>query len=198
MMPAPVREKSERWLCMLAFYRPGGIVMQCSYYKAAVVATSLLASPVHSAVVGSSADGFTVREQVEFAGSPASAWKRLIDVGSWWNPQHTYSGRSSNLTLTLSPGGCWCEQLENGGFVRHLEVVLVIPEKTLRLNGGLGPLQGIGATGALTFTLRSTAPTATTVIAEYSVVGYSPDGLSSMAGAVDQVLGEQLQRFAAK
>jgi len=82
--------------------------------------------------------------------------------------------------------------------VRHLEVVLVIPEKTLRLTGGLGPLQGMGATGALTFTLRGASPSATTVIAEYSVVGYSHDGLSSIAGAVDRVLGEQLQRFAAK
>lgn len=151
---------------------------------------------MHGAVIGSSADGFTVREEVEFAGSPADAWKRLIDVGSWWSPEHTYSGSSSNLTLTLRPGGCWCEQLENGGFVRHLEVVLVIPAKTLRLTGGLGPLQGIGATGALTFTLRSASPAATTVIAEYSVVGYSREGLSSIAAAVDQVLSEQMQRFA--
>lgn len=132
-----------------------------------------------------------------FAGSPATAWKRLIDVGSWWNPEHTYSGHSANLTLTLQPGGCWCEKLDNGGFVRHLEVVLVIPEKTLRLTGGLGPLQGMGATGALTFTLRSASPTATTVIAECPVVGYSREGLSSVAGAIDQVLAEQLQRFAA-
>jgi hypothetical protein len=50
----------------------------------------------------------------------------------------------------------------------------------------------------LTFTLRSASPTVTTVIAEYSIVGYSRDGLSTLAGAVDEVLGEELQRFAAK
>jgi len=172
--------------------------MRCSFWSLAVIAASFAASPVHGAVLGSSAGGFTVREEVEFAGSPATAWKRLIDIASWWNPEHTYSGHSANLTLTLQPGGCWCEKLDNGGFVRHLEVVLVIPEKTLRLTGGLGPLQGMGATGALTFTLRSASPTATTVIAEYSVVGYSREGLSSVAGAVDQVLAEQLQRFAAR
>jgi hypothetical protein len=177
---------------------PGGISMPCCFWRCALLAAACAAMPLHAAVVSSSAEGFTVREEAEFAGPPASAWKRLIDVGSWWDPQHTYSGRSSNLTLTLEPGGCWCEKLDNGGFVRHLDVVLVIPEKTLRLTGGLGPLQGIGATGALTFTLRSASPAATSVIAEYSVVGYSREGLTSMAGAVDQVLGEQLRRFAAK
>ena len=175
-----------------------GVVMRLSFRVFAILIASLAAGPGHAAVVGSNADGFTVREEVEFQGPPASAWKRLIDIASWWDPQHTYSGHGSNLTLTLQPGGCWCEKLENGGFVRHLEVVLVIPEKTLRLSGGLGPLQGMGATGALTFTLRGASRGPTTVIAEYSVVGYSHDGLSSTAGAVDRVLGEQLQRFAAK
>ena len=140
--------------------------MRCSFWRLALVATSFAASVAHGAVVGSGADGFTVREEVEFAGTPASAWRRLVDIGSWWSSEHTYSGHSSNLTLALSPGGCWCEKLENGGFARHLEVVLVIPETTLRLTGGLGPLQRIGATGALTFTLRKTSPTATTVVAE--------------------------------
>src|SRR5262249_18796007 len=119
-----------------------GIAMRCSFWSLAVVAASFVATPVRGAVQGSNAGGFTVREDVESAGPPASAWKRLIDVGSWWDPHHTYSGRSSNLTLTLRPGGCWCEKLEKGGFVRHLEVVLMIPEKTLRLTGGLGPLRG--------------------------------------------------------
>jgi hypothetical protein len=172
--------------------------MRRSFWGSIVVAACLQGTPLHAAVVGGNSGGFTVREEVEFAGPPASAWKRLIDIGSWWDPQHTYSGHSSNLSLTLEPGGCWCERLENGGFVRHLEVVLVIPEKTLRLTGGLGPLQGLGATGALTFTLRSASPAVTTVIAEYSVAGYSKEGLSSIAGSVDQVLGEQLRRFAAK
>lgn len=156
----------------------------------------LLTLPAQGAVVMSSASGLIVREEAQFAGSAASAWKRLIDVGSWWNPEHTYSGKSANLSLGLQPGGCFCEKLENGGFVKHLEVVLVMPEKMLRLTGGLGPLQGLGATGALTFTLRSVSPEATAVVAEYSVVGYSREGLAQAASAVDAVLGEQLRRFA--
>ena len=170
--------------------------MPKSLTRSLVLLAWLPATSPQAAVVGSSAGGFVIREEVEFAGPPAAAWKRLIDIGSWWDPQHTYSGRSSNLTLTLRPGGCWCENLENGGFVRHLDVALVIPEKTLRLTGGLGPLQGLGASGALTFTLRSASATVTTVVAEYHVTGYSPEGLSSIASAVDQVLDQQLRRFA--
>jgi hypothetical protein len=176
----------------------GGILMRCSLWSVALGAAFFAAGSVNGAVVGSNAAGFTVREEVTFSGPPASAWKRLIDVGSWWSPKHTYSGRSSNLSLALTPGGCFCEKLENGGFARHLEAVLVMPERILRLTGGLGPLQAMGATGALTFTLREASPSTTTVIAEYSVVGYSGEGLAGIAGAVDEVLGEQLQRFAAK
>ena len=98
-----------------------GFVMRCVLGSFGVVAATFAASPVHSAVVGSNAIGFKVREEVEFKGTPASAWNRLIDIGSWWDPQHTYSGHSSNLALTLRPGGCWCEKLENGGFARHLK-----------------------------------------------------------------------------
>jgi hypothetical protein len=173
-----------------------GGVMRSSLCGLAVAAAAFVADPAHGAVVGSNAGGFTVREEVTFAGPAASAWKRLINVGTWWNPRHTYSGNSSNLSLTLSPDGCFCEKLQNGGFARHMEVVLVIPGKTLRLTGGLGPLQGMGASGALTFTLREASPTTTTVIAEYSVVGYSHEGMAGVAVPVDEVLGEQMKRYA--
>jgi hypothetical protein len=172
--------------------------MQCSGGVVALVCLSCMSSVGHAAVVVAGAAGFTVREEVDFAGTPARAWAHLIDIGSWWDSKHTYSGRSSNLSLTLQPGGCWCERLADGGFVRHLDVVLVMPEKTLRLTGGLGPLQAMGATGALTFTLRSNMPGITTVVAEYAVVGYSREGLTELASAVDGVLGEAMARFANK
>jgi hypothetical protein len=172
--------------------------MRCARQLLLVLSLYAAASTAHGAVVSSDASGFVLREEVDFAGNAASAWKRLVNVGSWWDPSHTYSGRSSNLSLTLQPGGCWCEKLDNGGFARHLEVVLVIPGKALRLTGGLGPLQGMGATGALTFTLRSTSSTRTTVVAEYSVIGYSPGGLKSLAVAGDKGLAEQMRRLAAK
>jgi hypothetical protein len=157
---------------------------------------ALAALPDRASVVSSGQGGFVVREEVQFAGPPDAAWKHLIDVGSWWNPKHTYSGSSSNLSIAVTPGGCWCEKIPNGGFVRHMEVVMAFPGKTLRVVGGLGPLQGIGATGALTFTLRGASAGVTTVVAEYSVLGYSQEGLASLAAAVDGVLAEQMARFA--
>ena len=60
------------------------------------------------------------------------------------------------------------------------------------------PLQGMGATGALTFILRSNTPGVTTVVAEYAVVGYSHEGLTELASAVDGVLGEAIARLASK
>jgi hypothetical protein len=177
--------------------------MRNPFHAAALAAActmvlAALSGGAHAAVLAAGEGGFTVHEEVEFAGTPAVAWRHLLDVGSWWAPAHTYSGKSSNLSITLGPGpgGCWCEKLDKGGFVRHLEVVLVMPPKTLRLSGGLGPLQAMGVSGALTFTLKGETPGTTTVVAEYAVSGYSRAGLTQLAGTVDGVLGEAMARFA--
>ena len=162
----------------------------------AAIVPGWIACSAMAAVVSSGEDGFVVREEVVFSGTAAVAWQRLIRPQDWWNKDHTYSKDSRNLSLSLQPGGCWCEQLADGGFVRHMEVVLAKPGSVLRLLGGLGPLQAIGASGALTFTLKAISPDATQVTAQYAVVGYSKDGFAQLAQAVDEVLGEQMKRFA--
>src|ERR1700689_1524155 len=106
-----------------------GIVLSCTTVSAAVVASGV--------------GGFVLREEVVYPGERAAAWQRLVRIQDWWLSAHTYSGASANLSLSLRPGGCWCEKLPNGGFVRHMEVVLVKPGSTLRVTGGLGPLQGM-------------------------------------------------------
>jgi hypothetical protein len=129
------------------------------------------------------------------AAPPAKAWARQIQVQSWWDPQHTYSGASRNLSLRLSPGGCFCERLPAGGLVKHAEVVQMRPGTLLRLSGALGPLQELGAAGALSFALAAVEG-GTQVTLTYRVAGFSPDGLDKLAPIVDQVLGEQLKRYA--
>lgn len=164
----------------------------------AVLASLLaaLSAAASAAVVASGPGGFVVREEVLYGGAPDAAWRRLVRPQDWWSAEHTYSHDARNLSLELKPGGCWCERLANGGFVRHLEVVYVAPREALRLAGGLGPLQRLGAGGALTFTLRA-EPGGTRIVAEYAVSGYAPAGLEALAAAVDQVLGAQLARLAA-
>ena len=44
-------------------------------------------------------------------------------IGNWWDPQHTWSGKSENLSLEPVPGGCFCETHENGGRIRHMNVI---------------------------------------------------------------------------
>ena len=61
------------------------------------------------------------------------------------------------------------------------------------MNGGLGPLQGLGFQGNMSFRFLPTSESATTVILEYRVTGYDPDGLKPWAPIVDSVLRQQLE-----
>jgi hypothetical protein len=149
-----------------------------------------------AAVVDSTQAGFLVRSEAVVHAAPDSVYRALTGrIGAWWDSEHTFSGDSRNLSLEAVPGGCFCEQLPQGGGVRHLTVVFVAPGRTLRLVGGLGPLQGAGVAGSLTWTLVPATPDGTQVRLEYSVGGYLRGGLAGLAPAVDAVLGEQLTRL---
>src|SRR5690349_14228561 len=118
-----------------------------------------------------------------------------MQIGRWWNPAHTYSGDAANLALSAKPGGCLCETLPGGGFVKHMDVVYAAPGKALRLVGGLGPLQGMGAAGAMTFDFKAEGAI-TRVTVTYIVSGFAPGaGLAAIAPPVEGVLAEQLTRF---
>ncbi|MBS0396967.1 MAG: ATPase [Proteobacteria bacterium] len=161
-----------------------------------LLAAGLAPAVAAGEVVAAGAGGFEVRAEALYPGDPASAWRRLLRPRDWWDPAHTYSKDARNLSLEATPGGCWCERLAGGGFVRHLEVVYLAPRATLRLSGGLGPLQGMGASGSLTFTLQAEG-TATRIRLDYVVAGFAPAGFADLARAVDGVLGAQLARYAA-
>src|SRR5579863_8892937 len=102
--------------------------------------------------------GFTVKSQALVRSDAQRTWRTLVnDIGKWWNPQHSYSGRSENLSIELRPGGCFCERLPNGGGVVHMTVVNLQPGKLLRLSGALGPLQSMGVAGSLSWSLTPVA-----------------------------------------
>ena len=153
-----------------------------------------LASPAAAAVVDSQPGGFEVREQVQVAATPAQVYAAIGQVGQWWNSEHTYSGDARNLTLELKPGGCFCEQLKDGGGAKHMGVILVQPSRLVRLEGALGPLAATAGTGHLTFAL-SPKDAGTSVVLTYDFGGYANGGMGDFSAPVDAVLGGQLDRL---
>jgi hypothetical protein len=146
-------------------------------------------------VTGIGPSGFSLKIETTVAGPQADAFKRLTQIGRWWDPAHTYSGNGANLALSAKPGGCFCETLPGGGFVKHMDVVYAAPGKTLRLAGGLGPLQAMGATGTMSFDLTADGVN-TRLTVTYFVSGFvAGQGFATLAPAVDGVLTEQVARF---
>jgi hypothetical protein len=112
-------------------------------------------------------------------------------VGGWWDPAHTFSHNARNLSVDAKPGGCFCEQLPDGGGVQHMSVVYASPGKLLRLTGAIGPLQEAALAGTMTWTLVQ-AGGGTTVELSYTVGGFR-----DIATVVDGVLRGQLARLKA-
>jgi uncharacterized protein YndB with AHSA1/START domain len=154
-------------------------------------------SGAQSEVRSSSASGFELQSTATVKASPADTYAMLGRIGEWWSPSHSYSGKAANLSLTLGAGGCFCERLDDGGAVEHMRVVQARPAKLLRLQGGLGPLQGEGVSGTLTWTLKA-VPGGTEITQNYIVGGYFRSGGDKLAGPVGQVLEEQLGRLKAR
>ena len=145
-------------------------------------------------VVKSTDLGFTVSHSVNVPMPPPAAWSALSDVGRWWDPEHTFSGDARNLTLQPYVGGCLCERWGMYNGVEHLAVINARPPKTLRLRGGLGPLQDLAVTGVMTWTIEA-AGGGSRISLVYTVGGYSDQPLPALAPLVDSVLGVQIQRL---
>jgi len=159
---------------------------------AMVLALSSAAAP--GDVVDVADNGFTIRETATVSADAARAWAALVDVGKWWDPEHTYSHDAANLTLEAKPGGCWCEKLPNQGGVVHGTVLFVDPGKLLRLSSGLGPLQALGVDSVMTWALQP-AEKGTTVEVTYRSGGYRPGGFQDLAPIIDRVLRAQVDRY---
>lgn len=148
--------------------------------------------PAQAEVRDSSPAGFTLENRAHVAANPAQAWNALVnEIGQWWPADHTWWGDSSRLSIEANAGGCFCER-DGDRQARHLEVAFVDPGRTLRMTGGLGPLQGMGLHGALEFRLAAAEGGGTDITLWYRVGGYTPDDLSAFAPVVDRVQAQQL------
>ena len=162
-----------------------------------VLALSLAPSMAAAEVVERSASGFTVRTIVPMSVSGERAFNALVqEIGTWWDPAHTYSRDSRNLRLTANPGGCFCESFPRGGGVQHAAVIHVVPGQLLRLTGALGPLQQAAITGTLTWQFAA-AEQGVNATVTYAVGGTFPGGLDKIADAVDGMISGQLRRLKA-
>ncbi|HEX6071552.1 MAG TPA: ATPase [Sphingomicrobium sp.] len=161
-----------------------------------VLVLTIWASPAAAEVVSASANGFEVRQTVNLVAPPELAFGAFGDVRGWWDPEHTYSGDSRNLSLELSPGGCFCERFPGGGGIEHLHVTYVEPNKRVVLTGALGPLLYEATAGVMDVQLKSTAGGSQLTL-DYRAAGFFNGGAQKLAPLVDQVLGAQMKRFRA-
>ena len=148
-----------------------------------------------AAAIAQESGGFTVKHEVTIAAAPSKVYEASVkQVGKWWNPEHTYTGNSKNLSIDPRPGGCFCETFPEGGGIEHLRVIYVSPGKVIRMSGALGPLQELGVAGSLTWSLAPEGE-GTKVTWTYAVGGFMDGGFGPVTPAVEGVLGEQLARL---
>jgi len=157
----------------------------------------LIASNTFAEVTDADRVGFTSVNEVVVDAQKEAVWQAAIeDIGVWWSSDHTVSGDASRLSISAVPQGCFCESFGEGAGVVHLTVTMVSPGVVIRLTGGLGPLGLMGVNGNMTWEFE-TVEEGTRVKFTYAVGGYRAQGMDTLAGPVDSVIGEALDRLKA-
>ena len=155
----------------------------------AALLLGLLSRPAFGELIEADDGGFVSAHTVEIAATPEQVLDALVeDVGKWWDPAHTYSGDAANLSFGL---GRWLLEEFPDGQVFHMTVEYYREGKTLRLSGGLGPLQPLGVAGSMTFDFEATDAGAKLTY-RYVVNGRR---LEALAEPVDRVMLGQLLRL---
>ena len=166
---------------------------------------TLIAAPANAEVKSQSETGFVVGHTAEVLAKPDEVWKRLLIPKDWWNPAHSWSGKTDGFYIDAQAGGCFCELLQDKaadgsvkprGSVEHMRVLFTDPGKVLRMTGALGPLQSEAMQGTLTVAMEPLKDGAGTKISlSYVAGGYMRYKVAEIAPAVDAMLGDQFQRL---
>lgn len=163
--------------------------------KYLVAIALLVASPAAAEVVSVSPNGFEVRETVTLVVPADVAFSSFTHVAAWWDPEHSYSGEAKNLSLAMTPGGCFCERIpKTGGGIEHMRVTYLDPGKRVVLTGSLGPLLYEATAGVMDVQIKSAAG-GSQLILDYRAAGFFKGGAEKLAPLVDQVLAEQMKRL---
>jgi hypothetical protein len=163
--------------------------------RTVLIGLLLVSVTSHAEVLDSTAHGFTSQHELVLAATPAAAYTALTEgLHLWWDAEHSYAGQARGFSVDASAGGCFCESLGDAGSVEHMRVVNVQVGKSLTMQGGLGPLQGMGVAGSMSFVFQP-HESGSLLTYRYVVGGYHAGGLDSLAIPVDQVQLGQLQRL---
>jgi hypothetical protein len=154
----------------------------------------LSSSPAAAEVLVADANGFEVSNAVSLVIPVNQAYAAFSRLGSWWNDEHTYSGKAANLQLMLRPGGCFCEAIPTGGGVEHMRVSVVQPNERIVMSGALGPVLYEAATGVMDIKFERIAGGAKVTL-NYRAAGFARGDADKMAPIVDRVLAEQMKRY---
>ena len=156
----------------------------------AAAAILFAAAPAQAEVVSRDENGFTLRFSTTAENDPADIPGALQALPDWWEASHTYSGDSKNLSLDLTPGGCWCEKLPDNPAFDHGRTVSVAADRIV-FDAPFGPLRGKATKAELIVTWpgagRGWTPTWTFVV--------EGPGLGVMADGVDRVMATGFRRW---
>lgn len=168
--------------------------MRFGFIVTVIVIAASVSMPARAEIVSAGPAGFNLRMVADVPNPVPVVWASLADIGKWWDPEHTYSGDSRNLTLEPFVRGCFCEKLSLYAGIEHATVIYAQPAKTLRLSGALGPLQEFGVSGVMTWNIEP-AGGGSRITLTYNVGGYADRPLADWAPIVDEVLSGQLKRL---
>ncbi len=165
--------------------------------KKTLILSALMAVSLSTAataeIVEAKSDRYVLKQEATSSMSAKDLWARLIKPETWWHPDHTYSGKSENLSLDLQAGGLWREDWD-GGSVSHGTVIYVKPGSTLRMNAPFGPLQEMAVNVVWTITLTRTEGGTKVTFGEVAN-GTEGAALDKLAPAVDFVKTEAIKRL---
>lgn len=164
-------------------------------YRLTLLVAALAALPTRAEVSAVSPSGFLVTHRIDVSAPPGAVFEAIGRVGEWWSSEHVFSGNAANLSLELRAGACFCERWEANS-VEHGRVLYAQRDRTVRIEGSLGPLQEMAATAILQFAIAPAEAGSSTLTVTYRV--RAPDaGLDKVAAVVDRVIGEQARRLGA-
>lgn len=93
--------------------------------------------------------GFSITNESESMAPIETVYSHFIQhVDKWWPKDHTWW--KGTLSIDEQAGGCFCEVTQSAS-AAHMQISYVEPNKKVVMTGGLGPLQEMGLSGALTW-----------------------------------------------